>query len=120
MDGKHDLRQEQMIVAGIANIAMDVFIAESLLLRRLKLMDSSYAYKHADLVTTILKLFIYDAQDRIVKEATDCLGSFAGGDELTIMLKGVRRFSKYPSVNVKEARTSIADVAIEANGYPLG
>jgi len=120
MDGKHDLRKEQMIVAGIANIAMDVFIAESLLLRRLKLEDPSYAYRHGDIVTTILRLFIYDAQDRIVKEATDCLGSFAGGDELSIMLKGVRRLSKYPAVNVKEARTSIADMAIEANGYPLG
>jgi len=119
MDGKHDLRKEQMIVAGIANISMDVFIAESLLLRRLKLEDASYAYKKGDLTTTILKLFIYDAQDRIVKEATDCLGSFATGDELSIMLKGVRRFSKYPNVNVKEARTAIADAAIEANGYPF-
>jgi len=120
MDGKHDLRKEQMIVAGIANIAMDVFIAESLFLRRMKLEDPTYDYTHGEMVATILKLFIYDAQDRIVKEATDCLGSFAGGDELSIMLKGVRRFSKYPNLNVKEARTSIADVAIEANGYPLG
>jgi alkylation response protein AidB-like acyl-CoA dehydrogenase len=120
MDGKHDLRQEQMIVSGIANIAMDLFIAESLLLRRLKLEDPAYAYEHGELVTTILKLFIYDAQDRVVKEATDCLGSFATGDELSIMLKGVRRFSKYPNLNVKEARTAIADAAIEANGYPLG
>jgi hypothetical protein len=120
MDGKHDLRNEQMIVAGIANIAMDVFITESLLLRRLKLTDASYSYKHGDLVSKILKLFIYDAQGRIVKEATDCLGSFAGGDELSIMLKGVKRFSKYPNINVKEARTFIADVAIDGNGYPLG
>ena len=99
---------------------MDVFIAESLFLRRMKLEDPTYDYTHGEMVATILKLFIYDAQDRIVKEATDCLGSFAGGDELSIMLKGVRRFSKYPNLNVKEARTSIADVAIEANGYPLG
>ena len=66
-----------------------------------------------------MKVFIYDAQTRIEKTAKDCLASFAGGDELSIMLKGVKRFTKYPVQNVKELRTLIADTAISENGYPL-
>ena len=119
MDGKHDLRNEQLIVTNIADIAMDLFIAESLMLRILKLQDPAYGNTDNSLHEKILKLFIYDAQSRLVKNATDCLASFATGDELTIMLKGVRRFSKYPVANVKELRTAIADVAISANDYPL-
>lgn len=120
MDGKHDLKQEQQVVMGIANIAMDVFIAESLYLRCVKLLSPSYSSELTGLRAHILKLFIYDAQDRISKAAIDSLASFASGDELSIMLKGVKRFTKYPVMNVKVARTAIADAAIKVNGYPFG
>ena len=119
MDGKHDLKEEQMIVANIANIAMDVFLAESLLLR-VKKLNSMPAYGEIQsLYDAMLKLFLYEAQSRIAQEAMDCLASFATGDELVIMLKGVKRFTKYPVQNVKELRTKLADHAIAENDYPF-
>ena len=120
MDGKHDLRNEQQIVTLIADIAMDLFLAESLLNRVQKLRDPMYDQTHKDLYTAMVKLYFHDSQSRIAKWAVDCLASFATGDELSIMLKGVKRFTKYPVVNVKDLRNAIADVAIEADGYPLG
>lgn len=119
MDGKHDLRNEQLIVANIADIAIDLFMAESLYLRAVKLLEGSYPNQRKAEAEAIMKVFIYDAQTRIEKSAKDCLASFAGGDELSIMLKGVKRFTKYPVQNVKELRTLIADTAIAENGYPL-
>ena len=117
MDGKHDLRQEQQIVTNIANIAIDVFIAESAMLRLQKMRSGEYG--DTSVQESIVKLYLHEAQHRIEGNANDALASFAGGDELTIMLKGVRRFSKYPLQNVKQLRNAIAKAAIDANDYPF-
>lgn len=119
MDGKHDLKNEQMLVANIANIAMDTFVAESLLLRVLKLRTLPEKGVNMEMYKAVVKLFFYEVQGRVAKEATDCLASFATGDELTIMLKGVKRFTKYPVQNVKELRTALADLVIGENSYPF-
>ncbi len=118
MDGKHDLRKEQQIIMLIADIAMETFLAEALLLRVQKLSEGSYDVDMS-VPTAILKLFIHEVQSRIAKWGTDALASFATGDELTIMLKGVTRFSKYPVQNVKAHRETIAKVCVEMNTYPL-
>ena len=118
MDGKHDLNHEQEIVMHIADIGIDCFIAESLLLRAQKLSAGTFTYP-TEVVKSITQLFLSEAQARIQKHATDALMAFATGDELTIMLKGVKRFSSYPAVNTVKARRMIADHLIAANGYSL-
>jgi hypothetical protein len=118
MDGKHDLNNEQQIVLQIADIAIETFLAESLLLRVQKLTESKFT-SETTVPKSILKLFLHDAQGKIAKWGTDALASFATGDELTIMLKGITRFSKYPVQNVKALRNTIAKLCIEKNGYPL-
>ena len=116
MDGKHDLTEQQEVVMHIADISIDCFIAESLLLRARKL-DSDRYHVPSEVVKAITQLFIHEAQSRIQKHAIDALTAFATGDELTIMLKGVKRFSSYPPVNSVHARRLIADHLIQANGY---
>jgi len=41
------------------------------------------------------------------------------GDELKIMLMGVKRYSKLEPVNVKNLRKKIAERIIEAGRYPF-
>jgi len=118
MDGKHDLNQSQEIVMHIADIGIDCFIAESLLLRAEKLAASTISHP-ADVVKAITQLFLSEAQARIQKHSTDALMAFATGDELIIMLKGVKRFSNYPAVNTVQARRIIADHLIAGNDYTL-
>ena len=118
MDGKHDLNHQQEVVMHIADIGIDTFIAESQLLRAQKLAEGNYRYDD-DVVNAITRLFVSEAQARIQKHATDALMAFAGGDELLIMLKGVKRFSGYPPINTVEARRKIADHLIAANAYSL-
>ena len=118
MDGKHDLTQQQEVVMHIADIGIDTFISESLLLRAQKLSGGNYPHA-AEVVRSITALFINEAQARIQKHATDALMAFSGGDELIIMLKGVKRFSTYPAVNTVKARRIVADHLITANTYSL-
>ena len=113
MDGKHDLRNEQMILTNVADILTDVFISESLYMRVKKELNDD----NRDWSMAILSTFLSDAQGRIAKNASDALASFAAGDELRIMNMGLQRFSKYPTPNVKENRQLIAKMLIEKNDY---
>ncbi len=114
MDGSIDLKHEQEIVMNVADIMIDIFTAESLLLRIQKLHQLGH---NNELPEKMLEVFFFDAVDRIAKSAKDALCSFADGDALRMMLNGVKRFSKYKQVNVKDARRAIAKKLIEENHY---
>ena len=119
MDGKLDLKEEQEIVMNVADMMIDIFTVESLLLRVEKIAGMTTKPHPQELYDTMLKLFVTDAQARIEKNATDALVSFAEGDMLKTFLMGVKRFTKYLPVNVRNARRLIAETLIEANDYAL-
>jgi hypothetical protein len=119
MDGKINLKTEQEILMNIADIAIDVFNCESLLLRVEKLMTMPTQPQSREVYEAMLKLQFNDATSRITKNAGDGLASFADGDGLRMMLMGIKRFAKYPQQNVKDARRIIAAQAVKANAYPF-
>jgi alkylation response protein AidB-like acyl-CoA dehydrogenase len=114
MDGLIDLKNEQEIVMNIADIMMDIYVAECVLLRIRKMESLGH---NTDLQGQMMKVYFNDAFARISKNASDALSSFADGDALRMMLNGVKRFSKYEHVNVKNARRAVAKKLIEANAY---
>ncbi len=119
MDGKIDLRSEQEILMNVADMMIDTFNAESLLLRVEKLSGVESKNQSQDVYEAILKTFITDATAKMHKNATDALTGFAEGDMLKTMLLGLKRFTKYTPTNVKAARRLVASKLIEANDYSL-
>ena len=116
MDGKLNLKEEQEILMNTADMFIDLYAAESMLLRVQKL--AGMQKEHAqDVYDAMLQVFIHDATTRMAKNATDALASFAEGDLLKTFLMGVKRFTKYPAVNVKEKRRLVADVMRKAGGW---
>ncbi len=108
---------EQEILMYLADMAIDTFQAESLLLRAEKMSTRSDA--RADLVADAARVFITDAADRIAHAGRNAINAFAEGDEQRMMLMGLKRFTKVASYNTKEARRRIAAAAMEASAYPL-
>ena len=119
MDGQIDLRNEQEILMNVADMMIDTFNAESLLLRVEKMASREDKKQSQEVYDAILKTFITDATNRMHKNATDALTGFAEGDLLKTMLLGLKRFTKYTPINVKKARRLIASKLIEANDYSL-
>ncbi|MFT6319184.1 MAG: alkylation response protein AidB-like acyl-CoA dehydrogenase [Granulosicoccus sp.] len=119
MEGTLDLKSEQEILMNIADMMIDVFNAESTLLRVEKLAGMENKKQSQDVYDAILKTFITDATARMNKNATDALTGFAEGDLLKTMLLGLKRFTKYQPINVKAARRLVASKLIEANDYSL-
>jgi hypothetical protein len=112
------IENEQELLMHIADMAIDVFVAESALLRACKLVDQRGEAASA-FGLDIMRTNLYDAADRINKSGKDAINAFADGDEQRMMLLGLKRFTKVDSFNSKEARRRIADKLINDNKYPL-
>lgn len=110
------LSKEQEILMNIADIIGYVYVAESVLLRAEKLQHTQPG-EHADYAADMAKVYLYGAIDKVNAAGKEALNSFAEGDELNMMLVGLRRFTKAQPFNVKEARQRIAKKLIEENKY---
>lgn len=110
------LESEQEILMNIADMAIDTFLAESLLLRVMKLAEKG---EDISIYKDVLNSFLYDAADRIHKNGKDAINSFAEGDEQRMILMGLKRFTKVKPFNSKEAKRKIADYMIAERKYNL-
>jgi len=110
------LSKEQEILMNIADIAIWIYQAESVLLRVEKMLQTKNSSELGREIA-IAKLYFYDSADRIEKAAKDAILSFAEGDEAKMMLSGVKRFTKSNTINPKELRQIIADRLIQHNKY---
>jgi alkylation response protein AidB-like acyl-CoA dehydrogenase len=109
------LEHEQEILMYIADMVIDTFQAECMLLRSIKMKDNGNA--NADLAVDATRTFIYDAADRINHSGKAAINAFATGDEQRMMLMGLKRFTKTDSFNTKDARRRIAEKLVEAERY---
>ncbi|HNA57325.1 MAG TPA: acyl-CoA dehydrogenase, partial [Chitinophagales bacterium] len=110
------LKDEQEILMCAADMMNEIFTAESMLLRikKLTLQNGEDATSiHRDM----LAVYFTDSIDRLNKQGRTAIASFASGDELRMMLLGMKRFTKYRTVNTTAARRRIADKMIAENGY---
>jgi len=110
------LDKEQEVLMNIADMAIETFHAESALLRVIKIAAQN-TDSAAGVEADIMRTYLYDAADRILKAGKDALNSFAEGDELRMMHIGLRRFTKVEPFNTKDARRRIAKQLLEANKY---
>jgi len=109
------LEQEQEVLMNIADMAIETFVAESLLLRVMKLSAKGENPLHRD----ILNCYLYDTADKMGKWGKDAINAFAEGDEQRMILMGIKRFTKAQPFNSKEARRRIADELISRQEYFL-
>lgn len=111
------LSNEQEILMNIADMAIQVFHAESALLRVIKLADKGA--EAAAIQTDIMRCYLNDAVDKVNKSGKEAINAFAEGDEQRMMLLGLKRFTKAAPFNSKDARRRIADKLIAENKYYL-
>jgi Acyl-CoA dehydrogenases len=109
------LSKEEEILMNIADIIGYVYITESVLLRAEKLLHTGS--DKADYAKDMAMIYLYGAIDKISAAGKEALYSFGEGDELNMMLVGLRRFTKAQPFNVKDARQRIAKRLIDENKY---
>jgi alkylation response protein AidB-like acyl-CoA dehydrogenase len=110
------LAKEQEILMNIADIIGLAYVAESTILRVEKLV----ALRGEEAVSgqiDMMRIYLQEAVDAVNLAGKEALNSFAEGDELNMMLMGLRRFTKTAPFNIKDARQRVAKQLIEANKY---
>lgn len=110
------LSKEQEIIMNIADMAIKTFVAESMLLRVMKAVDTT-GEEANKIPLAMLHVYLNDAVDAVWKAGKEAINSFAEGDEQKMMLLGLKRFTKMDSFNAKDARRLIAAKLIEDGKY---
>lgn len=110
------LSKEQEVLMSIADIAIDTYQAESVLLRVQKALQNQPESELTAQIS-IVKTYFFDLSDKIAKHAKDAIYSFSEGDERKMMLMGVKRFTKTNEINPTVLRHNIAEKLIIANQY---
>jgi alkylation response protein AidB-like acyl-CoA dehydrogenase len=110
------LSKEQEILMNIADMASYVYVAESVMLRTEKLVSIRGEEACAGQLN-MMRIYFMEAVDGVHKAGKEALWAFGEGDELRMMMVGLRRFTKMEAFNVKDVRQKVAQELIAANKY---
>lgn len=112
-----EIEQHQQLLLCAADIMIEIYMAESGILRTEKLV-SKIGEAQAEVQIAMAKLYLYQATDIVFSKGKEGIISFAEGDEQRMMLMGLRRFTKYENMpNVIALKELIAEKVVTENKY---
>jgi alkylation response protein AidB-like acyl-CoA dehydrogenase len=111
-----EIEHQQEILMGLADMMIEVYVAESALVRVDKLVQREGEEKHA-IAKECAMVYLHDAIEKVAHAGREVIMGFAKGDELNVLLMGLKRFTKIDPYNLIESRRRIAEAAIRKNGY---
>jgi alkylation response protein AidB-like acyl-CoA dehydrogenase len=112
-----ELESHQQLLMAASDILIEVYMAESTILRTEKLAKKVGQEKVQEQIA-MAQLYLYHAVDIVNQKGKEGIASFAEGDEQRMMLMGLKRFTKYTNMpNVIGLREKIAAKIISENKY---
>lgn len=112
------LSDEQEVLMNLADMLIEGYVAESTLLRVEKMMALRGADK-CEIEKEMAVIYLHHAVEKAASCGKEAIYAFADGDELRLMLLGLKRFTKLDAYNLKEARRKVANHIIEKGEYPF-
>jgi len=112
-----DLDAHQQLLMAASDILIEIYMAESTILRTEKMAKKDGEDKIQEQIA-MAKLYLYQAVDVVTQKGKESIISFAQGDEQRMMLMGLRRFTKYTNMpNVVALRETITSKLVAENQY---
>lgn len=111
-----NLKDEQEILMALADMLIEVYVAESTLLRVEKLVGVKGEAACATEID-LARIYLYRAVEIVNGSGKEALYGFEEGDKLKVMLMGLKRFTKVEPYNLKNARRRVAERLLEENAY---
>ena len=111
------LGEQQEVLMHTADILMDLYAAESAVLRATA--SSAALSARASLHGDAARVFVNDAAMRIDASARQALAVMVEGDTLRMTLAALRRLSKTTPINTAALRRRLADAAVARGAYPF-
>ena len=111
------LEEHQQLLMSASDILIQIYMAESAILRTEKNAKRSGEEAQATQIA-MSKLYLYRATDTVIQKGKEAIVSFTEGDEQKMMLMGLKRFTKYANQpNVVALREQIAAKVSADKGY---
>ncbi len=110
------LQNEQEILMAAADIAIQIFALESAVLRAEKNYSQASEAKQ-QLLLAAVKVCTFRAAEVVESAAKKGAFYVEEGDTLTMILSGVRRFTKYDASGLLQAKRTLAAAALENEKY---
>jgi alkylation response protein AidB-like acyl-CoA dehydrogenase len=111
------LSDQQEVLTMAADLCIDVYSAESAVLRATAAVDSGHA--RASLHVAAARIFVNDAAMRVEMLTRQAVAAMAEGDTLRTMLAASRRLFKATPIDTVTLRRQLADEAVLRRGYPI-
>lgn len=110
------MEEEQEIMMNLADIMIEIYAAESAILRTESLLikEGEEAVKYHLAAT---KVYLYEAVEKIQSAGKEAIMSFTKSDEQKMLLMGLKRYTKYDNINTKSLRREIAYALISEGKY---
>jgi alkylation response protein AidB-like acyl-CoA dehydrogenase len=112
------IEQQQEVMGAIADMVIEVYAMESVLLRTMKLA-SAQGENAAGLPIAATRVYLSQAVDKIELSARKIIADVAEGDMLRTQMAILRRLAKHDPVNTIGLRQEIAEKIIERGRYGL-
>jgi alkylation response protein AidB-like acyl-CoA dehydrogenase len=112
------LSDEQEVLMSLADMLIEIYVAESVLLRVEKLIGQR-GEKACEIQKEMALIYLHSAVEKAASAGKQAVYAFAEGDELRLMMLGLKRFTKVDPYNLKNARRKVADYAISKGEYPF-
>ncbi len=112
---KRNLSNEQEVMMSISDILIQIYIAESTILRVQKMEKTNHS--NLSLYKAMGDIMVYEASQICRNKAFDAVNSFAKGELYNTLVNSISILIKTPKVNIKDLTRQIADKMIEENKY---
>lgn len=104
-----------MLIAA-ADLAIEIFAIESTLLRVEKIAGEASESKRAQLLAALKSIFFHGAE-RAATAAKRGAFYIEEGDPLTMILSGVRRYTRYDASGLLQAKRLLIEASCETEKY---
>ena len=112
-----ELEEHQQLLLAVADILIEIYMAESALLRAEKNIGI-YGLEAQEYQVALSQLYLYQAVEKITTKGREAILSFAENDEQKALLMGLKRFTKYTDYpNVIALRNKVAEKLAAENVY---
>lgn len=110
------LKEEQEVLMHISNMIIQAYVLESVLTKTEKQKTDNGETATVPL-HDISRVFLYESVETIRQAGQEAILGFAKGEERSLLLMGLKRFTEPSSLNLKEARRRIAKTLIAEGKY---
>ena len=110
-----DFQKHQQSLLGLSDMLIEIYFAESALLRTIKNNDRGHEISYQ---SDMSKLYLFEATDLIQKKAKEIIGNISKGEAKKTLLKGIHRLCRYEDLpDIISLKNKIAEKVISENKY---